>query len=60
MMFAIIGINFAKGKLYYCDMGDNVMHYVTKEEVNNIVYDYSVKDYGEYMIVILRIFFRGC
>lgn len=29
-MFAIIGINFAKGKLYYCDMGDNVMYYVTK------------------------------
>ena len=34
MMFAIIGINFAKGKLYHCDMGDGVMYYVTKEEVN--------------------------
>ena len=37
MMFAIIGINFAKGKLYYCDMGDNTMHYVTKQEVLKIL-----------------------
>lgn len=38
MMFAIIGINFSKGKLNYCDMGDDEMYYLTKQEVISYIY----------------------
>lgn len=59
MMFAIIGINFSKGKLNYCDMGDDEMYYLTKQEVFHIFIS-SVLEYGEFMIVILKIFFLEC
>ncbi|CAD8186158.1 unnamed protein product [Paramecium octaurelia] len=54
MMFAIIGINFAKGKLYYCDMGDGVMHYVTKEQCEGAwrIYDSNFENIFSGMLTL--------
>ncbi|CAD8079148.1 unnamed protein product [Paramecium primaurelia] len=54
MMFAIIGINFAKGKLYHCDMGDGVMYYVTKEECEGVwrIYDSNFENIFQGMLTL--------
>ncbi|CAD8184566.1 unnamed protein product [Paramecium pentaurelia] len=54
MMFAIIGINFAKGKLYYCDMQDGIMHYVNKEECEGIwrIYDSNFENIFSGMLTL--------
>ncbi|CAK85661.1 unnamed protein product (macronuclear) [Paramecium tetraurelia] len=54
MMFAIIGINFAKGKLYYCDMGDGAMHYVTKAECEGVwrIYDSNFENIFSGMLTL--------